>query len=369
MVNGQALIHPVPDGSTHDAGVGIDHIPVLLQIATGITHRMGIFAHHKGFVADFPGLPTQILRIEITVVPDGRVAAVAVVEGWAGAVQFAYLIIHSLDVRSYTALVAQTPKDDTRMVEVALYQRLSPVHMGLLECQVFAHHLIGIAIAVGLVVGLVHHIDAPTVTELVEVFAVGIVRGAQEVDVRLLHQSDILFVGGIIHIAARLRMVVVTVHTAQLHVLAVDLEHLAHNFDLLHTEVVGKFFVVLAILHAKQLQGEGIEPRLLGRPQMRWGIVLIGEFYGYGIASRQFWKTLVGNIPMVRIDVDAIQFRTSHLQLHQQVFCGFLACIAYRNLSIDGKLRVVGIGHRRHLIVGYMHQRPYPQLHAAEDAR
>ena len=158
-----------------------------------------------------------------------------------------------------------------------------------------------------------------------------------------------------------------TVHTAQLHVLAVDLEHLAHNFDLLHTEVVGKFFVVLAILHAKQLQGEGIEPRLLGRPQMRWGIVLIGEFYGYGIASRQFWKTLVGNIPMVRIDVDAIQFRTSHLQLHQQVFCGFLACIAYRNLSIDGKLRVVGIGHRRHLIVGYMHQRPYPQLHAAED--
>ena len=163
-------------------------------------------------------------------------------------------------------------------------------------------------------------------------------------------------------------MVVVTVHAAQLHVLAVDLEHLAHNLHLLHTEVVGKLFVVLAILHAKQLQGEGIEPRLLGSPQTRWGIVVISEFYGNGIACRQFWKTLVGYIPMVRIDVDAIQLGTSHLQLNQQVLCGFLACIAYSNLSIDGKVRVVGIGNSRHLIIGYMYQGPYPQLYGAEDA-
>jgi len=43
-------------------------------------------------------------------------------------------------------------------------------------------------------------------------------------------------------------MVVVTVDTTQLHILAVDLKHLAHNLDLLHTEVVVKCFVVLAIL-------------------------------------------------------------------------------------------------------------------------
>ena len=50
--------------------------------------------------------------------------------------------------------------------------------MGLLEGEVFAHHLVGIAIAVGLVVGLVHHIDTPFVAELIKVLAVGIVRGA-----------------------------------------------------------------------------------------------------------------------------------------------------------------------------------------------
>ena len=82
---------------------------------------------------------------------------------------------------------------------------------------------------------------------------------------------------------------------------------------------------------------------------------MIGKFYGNGIASRQFRNTLVGYILMVRVDVDAIQFRTIHLQLNQQVLCGFFACIAYSNLSIDCKLRIVCIRHSRHLIVADMH--------------
>ena len=102
----QTLIHPVPDGCTNDAGVCIDHIPVLLQIAAGITHGVGILAHHKGLVADFLSLTTQVIGIEITVVPDTTIAAVAVVEGWASGIQFANLIIHGLDVRPYAALVA-----------------------------------------------------------------------------------------------------------------------------------------------------------------------------------------------------------------------------------------------------------------------
>ena len=67
---------------------------------------MGILAHHKGLVADFLSLTTQVNGIEITVVPDTTIATVAVVEGWASGIQFANLIIHRLDVRPYAALVA-----------------------------------------------------------------------------------------------------------------------------------------------------------------------------------------------------------------------------------------------------------------------
>ena len=46
--------------------------------------------------------------------------------------------------------------------------------------------------------------------------------------------------------------------------------------------------------------------------------------------------------------------------LHTTLPSMILACIAYGNLSIHGKVRVVSIRHSRHLIVGYMYQRPYP---------
>ena len=125
--------------------------------------------------------------------------------------------------------------------------------MGPLETEVLTHHLVGITITVSFVVSLIHHVDAPTVAQFVEVFAVGIMRGAQEVDVGLLHQSDVLFVGGIVDVASRPWVMIMTIDTAQLYIFAVNLKDLADDFNFLHTEVIVKCFVVLAILLAKQL--------------------------------------------------------------------------------------------------------------------
>ena len=194
-------------------------------------------------------------------------------------------MIHGLDVRPYAALVAEAPEDDAGMVEITLYQRLRPVHMCLLPCEVFAHLPIGIAVAVSLVVGLVHHIDAPAVADFVEILAVGIVRGAQEVDVCLFHQPDIIFVGGIIDVAACNGMMVVTVHTAQLHVLAIDLEDLADDLHPLHAEVIVEMLddVALFIL---QFDAERIEVWLLGRPEQGF-VDGAGEFNGCRITRSQ----------------------------------------------------------------------------------
>ena len=121
------------------------------------------------------------------------------------------------------------------MVLVALHEADSTIHMGTFPFGVFTHLMVRIAIAVTLLIGFVHHVDAIAVAELVEVFTVGIMRGAQEVDVRLLHQCDVLFVGGIIDITTCHWMVVVTVHTTQFHVLPVNFEDLTHTFHTLHT--------------------------------------------------------------------------------------------------------------------------------------
>ena len=62
------------------------------------------------------------------------------------------------------------------------------------------------------------------------------------------------------------------------------------------------------------------------------------EFNSNRIACRQFWNTMVGYILVVGIDVDAIQFGTSHLQLNQQILSSFLAYIANGNVSFDGEI-------------------------------
>ena len=116
-----------------------------------------------------------------------------------------------------------------------------------------------------LVVGLIHHVEPPTVAKFIEVFTVRIVGGAQEVDVGLLHQPYILLVGGIIDIAACQWMVVMAIHATQLHVLAVDLEDLADNLHLLHTKMVVEMLNDGAFL-VEKFYTERIEIRLLGRP-------------------------------------------------------------------------------------------------------
>ena len=87
------------------------------------------------------------------------------------------------------------------------------------------------------------------------------------------------------------------------------------------------------------------------------------------IASTQLGDAVIGDVPMIWIDIDAIKLGTSNLQLGQQVLGGFLADIADGHLGFDSEVREVSIGDGLHLVVGNVYQWAHPQLHLAEDAR
>ena len=140
--------------------------------------------------------------------------------------------------------------------------------MSILPGRIFTHHLISIAIAMRLLIGLIHHVDAPTVAEFIEVFTVRIMRGTQEVDIGLFHQSDILLIGSIVDITACHRVVIMTVHTTQFHVLAVDLKDLADTLYTLHAQMIVEMFKNTT-LSVCQLNAERIEIRFLCRPKLR----------------------------------------------------------------------------------------------------
>ena len=56
-----------------------------------------------------------------------------------------------------------------------------------------------------------------------------------------------------------------TVHTAQFHILSVNLEHLAHDFYALHAQMIVEMLGCLSLL-VLQLHAERVEVRFLGRP-------------------------------------------------------------------------------------------------------
>ena len=118
----QSLVHPVPDGSATDARVGINDIPILLEVTYRVTHGVGIFAHDERTVLDFPGLRGESCGGEIAVVVDVALAAVGVAERQGYAVEGYNSITHSFQVGTYPTLVAHAPEDDTGMVLVALNQ-------------------------------------------------------------------------------------------------------------------------------------------------------------------------------------------------------------------------------------------------------
>ena len=178
--------------------------------------------------------------------------------------------------------------------------------MGILPFRVFTHHTVGIAVAVTLLVSLIHHVDAPAVAEFIEVFAIGIVRGAQEVDIRLLHQRNIFFIGGIIDIATRYRMVVVTVHATQLHILAVNLKHLANTFHTLHAQMV----VEVLVAH---LNAIWVEVWLFGRPQQRF-IYGVGETHMRSVLRMENGEWRMENgVVYIEVDTHILGFLLTHV--------------------------------------------------------
>ena len=184
----KTLIHPIPYRCTGDAAIGIDYVPILLQVAHRVAHGVGILAANEGLLRLLLSLVLQHLGGRVAEVVQGRVARMTIVEGQSRGIETAHGIVHRLDVRANASLIAKAPEDDAGVIEVALHQRLGTVDMGSFPRRIFAHHAVGIAIPVALLIGLVHHIDAEAVAQFVEVFTVGVVRGAQEVDVGLLHQ-------------------------------------------------------------------------------------------------------------------------------------------------------------------------------------
>ena len=189
----EPLVHPVPDCRAEDHVRRLDRVLVVLEVAHRVAHVVRVF-----------GDVERLLRLVVVCLPHGPVDArilvgIDVRHGVVALVLDRTRGVHLLDrggrggeVLSRPRLVAEAPEHDGRMVAVAAHHVEIARDGRLLPLLAVRERRLAVVVAVRFHVCLVEHVDAVDVAEVVPVVVLGIVRVAHVVDVRLLHEADVL---------------------------------------------------------------------------------------------------------------------------------------------------------------------------------
>ena len=287
-VNG--LVDEIPNEAALEVAVGIVSRPVLVKIPFGIPHGVLVFTFDHGHGAVGLSMGDELVRqgVHPAAHVDARFIHVPGLLVMPGAilrilVQHPFhalgigIAFHQDGAQDLRVLifVAQAPHDDGSVVSVPAHHAVFPVDDGL--AQVFRQALVlGGHVGVALDVGLVHHIDAVFVAQVIPVGVVGVMAGAYGIDVVFQHDPDILlhylFRNGI----AVFRVGLMPVHAPEGNGLSVDADQVVIRGAVL-IPAGGCGFVgdlaeahPIAFVHRAAirlfLQHQGVQIRVLGAP-------------------------------------------------------------------------------------------------------
>ena len=196
------VIDPFPDESSLEAVVFFKRVVVFAEAAVAVPHRVRILAHDQRAgvfgrlrPADDVGdrrihRADQVCRGAAVggIVPPRTVAHRALVVEDARRIVFADPAGHGLVVRPPAALVAERPRDDARMVLVPLDHPQPAFEKRRRVSRLVANRELK---RVRLDIRLVDEVEPELVAEVIPERVVRVVRGADRIEVVLLHEPDI----------------------------------------------------------------------------------------------------------------------------------------------------------------------------------
>ena len=161
VLDGEGLVHPVPDEAALQLVVFINQIPVILEVSHAVAHGMSIFAHnHRTLVALVDmAAKRPYTCIHGTVDVTLCIIAAAFVLHGACCVCLFCIVIECLEVFAIARFISHRPCDDGGAVTVAGYHAAHALHerqfpIGIVgEGFVFVEHH-----SMAFDVGFVHHI-------------------------------------------------------------------------------------------------------------------------------------------------------------------------------------------------------------------
>ena len=272
LLRQQPLVDEVPDEPALEDVVLAEEVPVFLETAEAVAHGVSVFAEderpHLRVVQCVP-FERVVMRVHV---PDD--VGVPLVHGpFVGHKPRAVLglgpQVELVKVVPVARFIAHRPNDDARVVAVAFDHALHAAHVGVEPSRIVAQRPVQIVPhAVRFDVGLVVHVQAVFVAEVVPVGVVGVMRGAHCVEVVGLHQADVLAHGFARNHVPRFEVVFVAVHAFDEYRLAVDEQLFAPDLDFAESDAfldglnAPSFRIVLDQVHFVQVRG-------FRRPQKR----------------------------------------------------------------------------------------------------
>ena len=128
------LVHPVPDAAADAIDAAFNDVPVFLQVAHRVSHGVGIFTHEVRLTPVVSvGVVAHLRQRRIHLAADVRavvhvgICGTLIVNG--SRIEVAHGVVGGADVRTLSALVAETPEDDGGVVAVAAHHAGGAVHI------------------------------------------------------------------------------------------------------------------------------------------------------------------------------------------------------------------------------------------------
>ena len=246
IVNVTILIHntlicPIPDEASKHAFIWIDFIPIVLEVTESIPHTVGIFTcHHRAIIIlslcnlqkTFPPcifrtfcitslsdtwIQVVLLHTRIKTADDiytfrVRITLSPFIMYESGRVEFPQPGSHCSMVCTISTLITETPEGDTGIVFVTFCHTDGAIHKSCIPVWCWSKRA---AQSVSLTIRFVHHVETEWVAEFIPAWYIGIVGETNGIDIRSLHQHQILNHQLFCHHSCLISIMLMTVYTPQ----------------------------------------------------------------------------------------------------------------------------------------------------------
>ena len=277
------LVDIVPDEPALIVRLALCKVGVLVHGAAGVAHGMGVFTADQRLVRMLgkEGLYFRHGRVHAALQVAGlRIAGIpgdALIVNGTVRVELMEQAAHFKNDAAAVGLIAAGPHDHGRVVFITLIggahtvqQQGSKLHM-ILRNDKFGTGLAAkkrIPAAVGFHVVLVHDIDSVLVAELVKRGLIRIVRGADGIDIMLLHGNDVKQQLLAVRNTARDGAEVVTVDTVKNKAFAIEQQDAVTDFHTAETQLLGNDLGDGAV-SSEHFTGKAVEVWSFCRPEQR----------------------------------------------------------------------------------------------------